>query len=195
MAVGAVAVAAIIGVSGMTHLSVVARQQRPGIEQPTCRTAPLNPVRLASLVAADQEERPGAKQGSLERASSDVVDLGVLKEVERTAAEIVACMNDGDVLRTYALYSEDVIAAGVSLSEAEIEASPEALPQDERIVLLDVTYPVALADGRVGVVLLLDDPRVASPVEPVFAVFREIGGQWLVDELPTPFLIDVEPIP
>ena len=49
---------------------------------------------------------------------------------------------------------------------------------------MNIITPRTFTDGRVGAIVLLDDPRAPSPIEPEFMVFVEHDGRWLIDDLP-----------
>jgi hypothetical protein len=116
--------------------------------------------------------------------------------IEATARELVACVNAGDILRVLALYTDRLLTSG-SLTAGDIdpEAPPAPLPPEDRVALLGVVYVRQFDDGRVGAVILTDDPRIPSPVEPSFFFFAKAGGRWLIDEYPVIFKISSEAAP
>ncbi|GIW03706.1 MAG: hypothetical protein KatS3mg059_0326 [Thermomicrobiales bacterium] len=58
-----------------------------------------------------------------------------------------------------------------------------------------VVYVRQFDDGRAGAVILTDDPRIPSPVEPSFFFFAKAGDRWLVDEYPVIFEFSFEELP
>ena len=60
---------------------------------------------------------------------------------------------------------------------------PEPVPAAERVRLLAVTDVSVMADGRIGAIVISDDPPI-PPEGPqtTLALFVEEGGRWLIDE-------------
>jgi len=58
--------------------------------------------------------------------------------------------------------------------------------------LLGVYYVRPFSDGRVGAVLVVDDPAAPSPAEPIFAVFVHDGTRWILDATPRIFVLEEE---
>jgi len=71
------------------------------------------------------------------------------------------------------------------LPDPSLEQPAAAEPPAERVTLLDVVYVREYPDGRVGAVVVIDDPLAPSPAEPYFFVFIREGDRWLFDEWPT----------
>jgi hypothetical protein len=119
---------------------------------------------------------------------SEPADAETIAGIVATTYHFLACVNAGDMLRGYALYTDEFVRTTVFL-DPSIERPPRPVPADERVTLLDVVYVRVFPDGRVGAVIVIDDPLAPSPAEPYFFVFREIDGAWLFDEWPaTTFL-------
>jgi hypothetical protein len=105
-----------------------------------------------------------------------------------TVREAIACRNAGDAGRLAALYTDTYLARLAALPPEERgplatfgqEANP--VPEESRITLLLVEEVRSLADG-VGVLVSIDDPatEIGGP-ERLFAVLREEGGRYLIDE-------------
>ncbi len=120
----------------------------------------------------------------------------VVAGIEATAREMVACVNAGDVLRMMALYSDHLLQSGsLTTGDVDLEAPPAPLPPRDRMALLGVVYVRQFDDGRAGAVMLTDDPRIPSPVEPSFFFFAKVGDRWLVDEYPVIFQFSFETLP
>jgi hypothetical protein len=115
---------------------------------------------------------------------SEPADAATIAGITATAYHYLACVNAGDMLRGYALYTDEFVRTGIFIDPA-MERPPVAVPPDQRVTLLDVVYVRVYPDGRVGAVIVIDDPLAPSPAEPYFFVFREVDGVWLFDEWPT----------
>ncbi len=106
-----------------------------------------------------------------------------------TLRQVFACANAGDVLRVSALFTDDYVRtffAGSPITpevEAFLSAPPQPLPADQRRVIVRVGAAQRLADGRVGVPIVLDEPSDPRTEEPDYAILELVGGRWLVDEI------------
>jgi hypothetical protein len=107
-----------------------------------------------------------------------------------TVRQFIACVNAGDELRGYALYTDEFVRTAVFV-DASLDQPAVPEPPERRVTLLDVVYVREYPDGRVGAVVVIDDPLAPSPAEPYFFVFAKGGDRWLFDEWPaTTFLAD-----
>jgi hypothetical protein len=106
-----------------------------------------------------------------------------------TLRQVFACTNAGDFLRVYALFTDDFVRdffAGTPITpevEAFLTAPPQPLPADQQRVIVRVGEVLLLADGRVGVPIVLDEPSDPRTEEPDYAILELVGGRWLVDEI------------
>jgi len=135
--------------------------------------------------------------GSFTPPSGEPAERETVSAVEDAMRAFFACYNAGDLARLFALYSDGFIArdfAGASADDlAFIEASPAALPADQRATLVAVREVRTLADGRVGAFVDVVDPaseRPAGEVDFFFLVEEDgryrIDGFVVVSELATP---------
>jgi hypothetical protein len=103
--------------------------------------------------------------------------------VTGSLGDFFAGVNAGDEARRYAFYTDrwvDII--GPPPADA-LEAGP--LPADRRVTLVGVYDAVAFEDGRVGAVVVFDDPDAPAPAEAFFWVFRVEEGHWKLDDVPS----------
>ena len=122
-----------------------------------------------------------------------VDDEAVMAGVTATVHEVFSCFEAGDVLRAYALFTDDLARQfgpepGTPREEAEAflaggfpeEATPdgEAVGGDvpEEFQIVAVTDVMDLADGRVGA-FVVDEEGTA------YVIFEQTGDRWLVDEV------------
>jgi hypothetical protein len=123
---------------------------------------------------------------------SEPAEPATIAAISATVYHFLACVNAGDMLRGYALYTDEFVRTSVFFDPA-MERPPVPVPPDQRVTLLDITYVRVYPDDRVGAVIVIDDPLAPSPAEPYFFVFREVDGDWLFDEWPvTTFLAGVD---
>ncbi|MGE3797703.1 MAG: hypothetical protein AB7G88_07660 [Thermomicrobiales bacterium] len=96
--------------------------------------------------------------------------------------ELFACVNAGDFLRAYALYSDDYLRQILRGSNIIALATPEPLASDEWTTILNIADIRELADGRVAATVVLDPALI--PVDKIFVfVLVEQNGRWLVDDV------------
>jgi hypothetical protein len=119
-------------------------------------------------------------------------DAATVAAVIDTVRQDFACNNGGEYWRALALYTDDLARqyAPIFIGEppadlhAFVEASPEPGPAGERLRLLSVTDVSVMADGRVGALVVRDDPAVPPPgPETLLYLFLEEDGRWRIDEI------------
>ena len=161
-----------------------------------CRVEPRDADELIALWY-DEAGTPVAATPGAGTLDSVPVPLGEPADAETVAGatgairEILACFNAGDFGRALALFSDDLIRSfGPEPGETPedvrgfLEAAPGPLPAGDRIRLLAITDVSVMEDGRVGALVVSDDPTVAPEgPETVLVIFVEEGGRWLVDEV------------
>jgi hypothetical protein len=113
------------------------------------------------------------------------VDDDIAAEIEATIAHLFACLNAGETLRAYALYSDDYlrhILATQSPTELTASATPRPIDADEHTIVLGVENPQRLPDGRVYTTVILDPALI--PVQKRFGFFLvKQDGRWLIDDV------------
>ncbi len=106
-----------------------------------------------------------------------------------TLRQVLACANAGDFLRVYALFTDDYVRAffaGTPITpevEAFLSAPPQPLPAEELRIIVRFGEVQRLADGRIGVPIVLDEPSDPRTEEPDYAILELVDGRWLVDEI------------
>lgn len=112
-------------------------------------------------------------------------DGEVVVQVERAIHELFSCLNAGEPLRAFALYSEAYLQRILASETAESLnrlATPRPLDRDDWTIIVDIRNVRILDDGRVSATVILDPALI--PVEKIFGFFliRE-GDQWLIDDV------------
>ncbi|HET7095072.1 MAG TPA: hypothetical protein VFI22_16390, partial [Thermomicrobiales bacterium] len=140
-------------------------------------TPPATPLPAAPLASA------------ADIAAGPPVDAATQAAVETALRDVVACGNAGDFRRRLALFTDRFARQlgpppGVSAEVARAAlATPQPVPAAQAARILAIGAGRMLDDGRVGVVLSLDDPTARPRRQQVEAILQRDGGRWLVDDL------------
>jgi hypothetical protein len=113
----------------------------------------------------------------------------VVERVTRTAQEVVACRNAGDLLRHYALWTDDGLHQTIAESDDPADFAetlirsvqnypPSPLARDVLWRFVGVSDVRLLPDGRVGAVVEVETPDGRFSF---FAIFARVGDRYLFD--------------
>jgi hypothetical protein len=183
----------LFGSNGVAHATPAARATPvPAQDRPRCDVAPRSVADILALY------KPQAPQGSVPMLPMGPLPRGAPADAETTAAiaaavqEIEACVNAGDVLRFYALLSDDWMRQIPSTDEIVAEttalatATPTPLPEGHRSVFFGPWHVEELADGRVLAAVVWfgseKDPG-SDPSRTKVLIFTYEDGRWLIDEI------------
>lgn len=116
-------------------------------------------------------------------------DAETVEAVTATLREALACTNAGDFRRILSFFTDPLIqqfrpAPGQTADEtlAALRAPSQPLPTEQRTRLLAITDISVMADRRIGVVVITDDPtEPPEDAETVVVVLVEESGRWLID--------------
>jgi plastocyanin len=138
------------------HPAVIAQDATPStgevIDAAECQVEPRSTEELQQLVGTASEgteATPGATQaGSME---GEDADEATVQAVTQTYRELVACLNAGQFLRVYALYTDDYLRrtladSGIDMEQFEATPAPD---QRETTALVGVSDVRQLAGGQV----------------------------------------------
>jgi len=110
-------------------------------------------------------------------------DQATVDAVTETERQVVACLNAGDYLRVYALYSDNYVRQNVPAETiGALPATPVPAPETTQLVLQAVREVVLLPDGRAAALIDLTGPQAGGAVTTTYAVFAQVDGRWLIDE-------------
>ena len=174
-----------------------ARQATPAagpeaLDPALCRVAPRPLAYFEQFLAT-----PGARSTRMPPAAAtatvppgEPAPPATVAGVTTTVRELYACLNAGDNLRAATLftdaYFERLFSQFGRLPPEELAVfavPPRPAPERLWTRLVAVRDVRLLADGRIGAVVVTDDP-VGPPTEPEarFFVFVEADGRFLIDE-------------
>lgn len=164
-----------------------------------CDVEPRSAAELLALWYGDADApdaTPVAAGGSQEETSTApevTIPLGEPPDAETVAAvtetlnQVFACFAAGDVLRAYALFTDDLATLfgpepGTPREEAEAflasDMGEEEEGQESEVVA--VASVMVLEDGRVSAFVV---DRYAAGDALTYVVFEEVDGRWLADEV------------
>lgn len=138
------------------HPAVTAQDATPAagevIDPAECQVEPRTVEELEQLIGTageGEEATPEAAQaGSME---GEDADEATVQAVTQTYRELVACLNAGEFLRVYALYTDDYLRrtlADSGMDLAQLQATP-APDQRETTALVGVSEVRQLAGGQI----------------------------------------------
>jgi len=168
--------------SGMPRAA--ARQSTPAASPTTatCDVAPRSTAEILTLTGADSSETEPIPA----LPSGDPADSGTTAAITAALGEMAACLTAGDMLRFYALHSDDWLRRSLGMVEgmAILTTSIPPLDDGHQARYLGPWRVQILADGRVmaAVLLVVDDELRPDPNRTRVLIFAHRDGQWLVDE-------------
>jgi hypothetical protein len=148
----------------------------------TCDVTPRSTAEILTLAGTGSSETDPI----LELPTGDEADPATTAAVTALLRELAACLTSGDMLRFYALHSDDWLrrSLGVVDGMAILTTSIPPLDDGHRARYVGPWHVQILPDGRVLAAVLLvvgDDPR-PDPKRTRVMIFTHRDGQWLVDE-------------
>ncbi len=150
------AILAVLSLMLFAHPAAIAQDATPAagevIDPAECQVEPRAVDEIEQLIGTAgeaTEATPGAAQaGSME---GEDADEATIQAVTQTYRELVACLNAGEFLRIYALYTDDYLRrtladSGMDLQQLQATPAPD---QREATALVGVSDVRQLAGGRV----------------------------------------------
>ncbi len=166
----------------------------PGSEVPrseACQVVPRSPDFILALAGTPAAGRatPAATPTPFAAADGEPADAQTVQGVTATVQEVVACFNAADLLRAFAIFSDDyfrrLIPVEGPVGEAFTAFLASAPAPVTRMDVQSVQDVRVLADGRVGALVVLVDPRAPKSEDEGrrFVIFVNDGDRWLIDEV------------
>ena len=180
------AVVAVLATMLFAHPAVIAQDATPPagevIDPAECQVEPRAIEEIHQLVGTAGEEAdatPDAAQaGSMQ---GEEADEATVQAVTQTYRQLVACLNAGEFLRVYALYTDDYLRrtlADSGIDPAQFQATPAA-DQQEMTALVGVSDVRQLAGGQVTArVETTSSPEGAASV--IQSVLEQVGDRLLI---------------
>jgi plastocyanin len=181
------AVLAMLSMLLFAHPAVIAQDATPAagevVDPAECQVEPRAIEEIEQLVGTAGEEAADATPDAAQAGAmeGEEADEATVQAVTETYRQLVACLNGGEFLRVYALYTDDYLRrtladSGMDLQQLQATPAPE---QREATALVGVSDVRQLAGGRVAArVETTSSPEgVASVVE---AVLEPVDDRLLI---------------
>jgi hypothetical protein len=108
-------------------------------------------------------------------------DEAVLAEVTALYEQLIACLNAGEYLRAYALYSDEYLERNLSEEILDtLQATPVPAEESMQSEFGGVLEARLLEDGRVGALVSTSNPQSGEVL--VFAILRRDDDRMRIDE-------------
>jgi hypothetical protein len=119
-----------------------------------------------------------------EQPQGEEADQATIDAVTATYRELVACVNAGDFLRVYSLYSEGYVRRLLQegrLDLASLEATPVPLEEQQQTALIGVADVRRLEGDYVSARISTTNPSLEGPVI-IDAILLSAGDRFLIDQ-------------
>jgi cytochrome c553 len=158
-----------------------------------CEVAPLTFAEIPEIF--HHGIMPDIARGTpLIQAADSTVDGDTANDVMWTVEQMVACTNSDESLSRLRLYSasllQEVFPSGADQRLTSLTTrTPQPLGPDQQVSIDDVQSVFRLADGRIAVSVIFEDPAGvgvvpgANPINQVTLIMIEQDGAWIVDEV------------
>lgn len=130
---------------------------------------------------------------TIDLPAGEPVDDATREAVEQSMIVNVACLNTGSYLLAMAVYSDDglgrIIGGSGAIDQAIYDslATPEAISEDQRTIIIEFQDMVLLPDGRVAAVIIGDNQADDSePASATLFYLVEQDGHWYIDDFVNP---------
>ncbi len=167
-----------------------AQEGTPSSATPSCSDIePRDTASLQQVAATPQEDAMGAESEVASGATptpfvmpeGDVADEATVAAVAGVYQQLVACLNEGDFLRAYALYTDDYLVRNLSAEAIEgLTATPEPTEEAMQTTFGNVLEARMMEGGRVAALISTSNPQVGDTI--ILATLTNEEGRWLIDD-------------
>jgi len=128
-----------------------------------------------------EQENAGATPTPFAMPEGNVVDEETSAAVTALYQQLIACLNDGDFLRAYALYTDDYLVRNLS-EEAitRLEATPVATDESARSEFGGLLDARSVEEGRIAALVTISNPRSGDVL--IYSILREEDGRLRIDD-------------
>lgn len=177
-----------VALHGVRHIAI-ARQTTPAATPgaQTCDVAPRPVAEMVALLGPPPDNEQVREPTPLPLGTP--ADAATTEAITAVVRELEACFNMGDLLRVYALFSDDQFRQMPKTEEivAELTALGAATPMPaaagQRQVLTRPWHVVELEDGRVMAAVQFGFEEADYPRSTKALFFVRQDGRWLIQEM------------
>ena len=128
-----------------------------------------------------EQQTAGATPTPFAMPDGDVADEATVAAIAELYEQLTACLNAGDFLRAYALYTDDYLVRNLS-EEAigQLQATPVPTEDSMRTEFGGVLDARLLEDGRIASLVTLSNPRSGDVV--ILSLLKEEDGRLRIDD-------------
>jgi hypothetical protein len=108
-------------------------------------------------------------------------DEETVANIQNVYQHLIACLNAGDYLRLYALYTDGYLVRNLSdVVLSRVDATPAPVPASTESNFDQVLGANVLADGRIAALVSTTNPLTGRVV--IFSILQEADDHLLIDE-------------
>jgi hypothetical protein len=156
------------------------------------RCEEIEPRDLAALRALSGTPQAGRTQGAQQTSSTasptpfampdgQPADEATLTEIETLYLHLVTCLNAGDYLRVYALYTDDYLTRNLSEETlVQLGATPIPVEESTQSEFGGVREARLLDDNRIAALLRVSNPQTGDVV--IYSILQRDGDRLRIDE-------------
>lgn len=135
---------------------------------------------LADASAEATPASPVATEGAL-LPEGDPASEEAVMAVTTTYETLVACLNSGDFLRIYALYTDDYLIRNLNEEALQnLTATPAPSEESMQTEFGGVLDTRQLEDGRIMALVNMSNPQSGQVL--IVGTLRQVDDRWLIDE-------------
>jgi hypothetical protein len=156
------------------------------LESPACAVEHRTAAAIVESAGSGDESIPIPEAIPYSAPEGIPADPATIERAPVLAESLVGCVNGGDIVGFMSLLSNDFLRRhfsdfDLSLEEmTQLAATPT--PLDEQLVLVAISDVTELPDGRIRVLVLLDQGEIESPELNSLLTLVETEGHLLIDE-------------
>ncbi len=157
-----------------------------------CTLNPLTPDDLQRIADAEIEPLPTSTPitGNIQLPDGEELFTSEREELEKDILRAIACVNTGEPLKALAAYTDTWIASFIEAQgglDDELIAGLQVdrnLQPDQYLQIVFFGDAARMADGRVAIVVVGEDPTDDLDAQPRLFVMAEVRpGRFLIDEV------------
>ena len=128
-----------------------------------------------------EQESAGATPTPFAMPEGAIADQETVAAVSALYEQLIACLNEGDFLRAYALYTDDYLVRNLSeVAITRLEATPVPSDESTRSEFSGLLDARLLEDGRVAALVTISNPQSGDVL--IHAILREEDGRLRIDD-------------